>query len=80
MESVLREFLCQCIPAEVWELGRLKLQERLHDMIITIWNEEQIPQDWKDANIVPIFKRGSRRECGNYRGISLLSVPGKIMG
>ena len=80
MESLLREFLCQCIPTEAWELGRLKLQERLHDMIITIWNEEQIPQDWKDANIVPIFKRGSRRECGNYRGISLLSVPGKIMG
>ena len=36
-------------------------------------------QDWKDANIVPIFKKGSRKVCGNYKGISFLSIAGKIM-
>ena len=38
-----------------------------------------MPQNWKDAIIVPIFKKGSRKECGNYRGISLLSTAGKIL-
>ena len=38
-----------------------------------------MPQNWKNANIVPIFKKGSRKLCGNYRGISLLSIAGKIM-
>ena len=67
------------IPAEVWKHGGLKLKERLHDLIVYIWKNEQMPQNWKNANIVPIFKKGSRKICGNYRGISLLSIAGKIM-
>ena len=40
--------------------------------------EGHVPQAWKDANIVTIYKKGDRTECGNYRGISLLSAAGKI--
>ena len=40
---------------------------------------EEVPQDWKDASIVPLFKKGSRVDCGNYRGISLLSIASKIL-
>ena len=32
----------------------------------------------EEGDIVPMYKKGSRAECGNYRGISLLSVVGKI--
>ena len=60
------------IPAEVWKYGGIKLKD-------DIWKHEYMPQDWNYANIVPIFKKGSRKECGNYRGISLLSIAGKIM-
>ena len=36
-------------------------------------------KDWRSAVIVPLYKgKGERTECGNYRGISLLSVVGKI--
>ncbi len=38
-----------------------------------------MPEDWRKAIIVPLYKgKGKREECNNYRGISLLSVPGKI--
>ena len=36
------------------------------------------PNDWRKALIIPIYKKGSRLECSNYRGISLLSVIGKM--
>ena len=32
-----------------------------------------VPQAWKYANIVIIYKKGYRTDCGKYRGISLLS-------
>ena len=39
----------------------------------------RLPEQWKEANVTPIFKKGSRKEPGNYRPISLTSVPGKVM-
>ena len=51
----------------------------LWDIVNKCWTEENLPQDWKLAEIVPLYKnKGKRYECGNYRGISLLSVPGKV--
>ena len=39
----------------------------------------EIPDEWREANVVPIFKKGSRAEPGNYRPVSLTSVPGKLL-
>ena len=66
------------IPAEVWKYGGANLSNRLHRWIIKVWEEGHVPQAWKDANIVTFYKKRDRRECGNYRGISLLSAAGKI--
>ena len=38
------------------------------------------PKDWRRAIMFPFHKKGSRSVCKNYRGISLLSVPGKVFG
>jgi len=43
-------------------------------LIKVIWEKEQVPQDWKDAKT-----KGDLKSCGNYRGILLLSIAGKIM-
>jgi hypothetical protein len=49
----------------------------MHKVIFKIcqktWEEEQMPEDWKKAVIIPIHKKSDKTECGNYRGISLLN-------
>ena len=67
------------IPAEVYTHGGTTLVHHLHRLFLEIWDNEEVPQELKDASIVIIFTKGSRTECGNYRGISLLSVAGKIL-
>ena len=55
------------------------IAEWLWDIVNKCWTEENLPQDWKLAEVFPLCKnKGKRSECGNYRGISLLSVSGKV--
>ena len=60
-------------------IGRAKLASSLYKLSLQIWETEEIPKDWKDAIIVPVLKKGRREGCGNYRGISLLSIAEKIL-
>ena len=66
------------IPAEVWKHGGDNLFSRLHKLITNALEVCSVPQAWKDASIVTIYKKGDRTNCGKYRGISLLSIAGKI--
>ena len=36
------------------------------------------PERWAEGHIIPIFKKGNRNEASNYRGITLLSIIGKL--
>ena len=41
--------------------------------------EGSVPEDWRCANVTPIFKKGSKADVGNYRPVSLTSVLCKAM-
>nr|VZI00492.1 unnamed protein product [Spirometra erinaceieuropaei] len=44
-----------------------------------MWRQGEVPQDFKDATIVHLYKRkGNRQVCDNHRGISLLNIAGEI--
>jgi sorting nexin-29 len=66
------------ITSELIKYGGRKLWNRIHQLIKTISEAEQIPLDWGTAVICPIYKQGDKLECRNYRGISLLNVTYKI--
>ena len=70
------------LPAKLLKLGlhqaRTILLE-LHRLTILIWREGKVPQQWKDAVITVLHKKGDKTECGNYRGISLVSLAGKVL-
>ena len=68
------------IPAEVFKSGGHSLLRKLRDLFQSFWESETLPQEFKDATIVHIYKRkGNKRSCDNHRGISLLSIAGKIL-
>ncbi|KAK4830117.1 hypothetical protein QYF61_008544, partial [Mycteria americana] len=43
------------------------------------WESGEVLADWKLASVTPIYKKGMREDPGNYRLVSLTSVPGKLM-
>ena len=51
----------------------------LLDLVHTVWKEWRVPQEWTDAVIVPIPKKGDLTKCDNWRGIALLDVVGKVV-
>ncbi|GAB0209034.1 hypothetical protein GRJ2_003369100 [Grus japonensis] len=43
------------------------------------WLTGEVPDDWRLANVTPIYKKGQKEDPGNHRPVSLTSVLGKIM-
>nr|VZI48306.1 unnamed protein product [Spirometra erinaceieuropaei] len=67
------------IPAEVYKHGGPQLMDHLTALFQEMWRQGEVPQDFKDATIVHLYKRkGNRQVCDNHRGISLLNIVGKI--
>ncbi|KFP32754.1 RNA-directed DNA polymerase from mobile element jockey, partial [Colius striatus] len=43
------------------------------------WRTGEVPEDWRKANVTPVFKKSRKDDPGNYRQVSLTSIPGKVM-
>ena len=66
------------ILPELLVCGGADLEERLLQLMTGTWEEDEVVDDWRDAIIVPIPKKGDLTLCDNWRGISLLDVVGKV--
>ena len=59
--------------------GGNKLLNRIYEPVRQILEEERIPEEWKATIIVPLYKKGDRDRCDNYRGIALGNAAYKIL-
>ena len=66
------------ILPELVLFGGAVLWDRLLELMQAMWREGEVVTDWKNAEVVPIPKKGDLQRCDNWRGISLLDVVGKV--
>ncbi|GAB0186732.1 mitochondrial enolase superfamily member 1 [Grus japonensis] len=43
------------------------------------WRTGEVPEDWRKVNVTLVFKKGKKKDPGNYRPVSLTSISGKVM-
>jgi hypothetical protein len=60
--------------------GGLILKQKIHQLMVKIWKQGKIPCEWSKGILCPVYKKGDRKHCNNYRGISLLNITYKIFG
>jgi len=66
------------VPGELIEARGRTIHFEIHEIIISIWNKEELPEEWMRSIILPIFTKVDKTGFSNYRGISRLSVTYKI--
>ena len=66
------------IVGELIKYGGKPMSEMLLTLFNLVWDKECAPSYWREGLIVSLFKKGDREDPGNYRGITLLNVVGKL--
>eukprot|EP00061_Rhincodon_typus_P001543 g15074.t1 len=70
-------------PDELHPRVLKEIAEEILEVLVAIFQESLesgiVPEDWKIANVTPLFKKEVRQKTENYRRISLTSVVGKIL-
>nr|KAG5687084.1 hypothetical protein BaRGS_017102 [Batillaria attramentaria] len=67
------------IPPEALKADIQTSTDMLHPLLRKIWESESVPQDWKKGHLIKLPKKGDLSSCSNWRGIMLLSIPGKVL-
>ena len=67
------------IPVELIKILKDDAVKVLYSICQQIGKTKQWPQDWKRSVFIPIPKKGSAKECSNYRTIALISHTSKVM-
>ncbi|XP_062716068.1 uncharacterized protein LOC134291831 [Aedes albopictus] len=67
------------IAAELIKMGPEKLATCLHQLVVKIWETEQLPEEWKEGIICPIHKKGDKLMCENFRAITVLNAAYKVL-
>jgi hypothetical protein len=67
------------IRTELNKAAGRTIRSDIHKLIISVWNKEEMPEEWKQSIIVPIYKKGDKTDCSNYTGISLFPTAYKLL-
>ena len=67
------------IHPELIKYGGNKLLNSMYELVRQVWEEERMPEEWKETIIIPIHKRGDRDRCANYKEIALRNAAYKIL-
>jgi len=49
------------IPEALIKAGSKKIRCEIHKLIISIWKKEELPEEWKESIVVPIYKKGDKQ-------------------
>ena len=67
------------IPVELFQTLKDDAVKVLHSICQQIWKTKEWPQDWKRSVFIPIQKKGSAKECSNYRTIGIITHASNVM-
>ena len=67
------------LNAELFKADPELAAKILLPLFTAIWERKAVPGDWSEGVIIKLPKKGSRKNCNNWRGITLLSIPSKIL-
>jgi len=59
------------ITSELMKAGSRTIHYEIHKYILSLCNKEELPEEWKELIIVPMYKKGNKTDFRNYRDISL---------
>jgi hypothetical protein len=62
------------ILAEIIEARDEPLCSEIQKLKNSVWNKEELPQQWKDSIIIPVYKKGNKTDCSNYGGIPFFQI------
>ena len=68
------------IQVELLKAGGMSLVKWMQRVFNMVMKSGRAPKDWRRAVVIPVYKKGCKLTCSNYRGVSLLSVAGKWFG
>ena len=84
MLSIVQTFLSDSsasdgIPGKILKTCANELADAYRLLFQASLNQGVVPDDWKDASVVPLFKKGDRSRAVNYRPVSLTSISSKLL-
>jgi len=67
------------VPSKLYKAGGEVVVDKLHKLILSIWEKGEWPQERMKTVFVPLHKKGDLGQCSNYRTRALVSHASKVL-